>query len=63
MKNGFDDVSFSDGLSYMVSNDRFNVYMDAVGALKSRKTNKKKENNVGTQTSLGCYLTVCSIIG
>ena len=47
MKNGFDDVSFSDGLSYMVSNDRFNVYMDAVGGLKkTREDRKKKENSI-----------------
>ena len=47
MKNDFDDVSFSDGLSYIVAKDRFNVYMDAVGGLKkTREDRKKKENSV-----------------
>ena len=63
MKNDDDDVSFSDGLSYMVAKDKFDVYMDAVGALKSRKTNKKKENNVGIQTSLGNNLMLGLVIG
>ena len=63
MKNDDDDVSFSDGLSYMVAKDKFDVYMDAVGALKSRKTKKKKENDVGIQTSLGNNLMFGLVIG
>lgn len=63
MKNDSDDVSFSDGLSYMVAKDQFNVYMDAVGALKHRKKNKKKENNVGISTLLRMTLTLISIVG
>lgn len=48
MKNDFDDVSFSDGLSYMVAKDRFSVYMEAVGGHKKRREDrKKKDNSVG----------------
>ena len=45
MKNDFDDVSFSDGLSYMVAKGRFGVYMDAVGNLKKRREDRKKKEN------------------
>ena len=63
MKNDTDDVSFSDGLSYMVGKDRFNLYMDAVGALKSRNTKKRKENNVSIGTTLGTNLMSVPAIG
>ena len=47
MKNDFDDVSFSDGLSYMVARDRFTLYMESVGGLKKRREDRKtKENRV-----------------
>ena len=63
MKNDSDDVSFSDGLSYMVAKDRFNMYIDAVGALKSRKKHKSKENSVRIHTLLGSSLILLSTIG
>ena len=63
MKNDSDDVSFSDGLSYMVAKDRFNVYIEAVEALTSRKGKNKKENNVSIRTSVASNLTLVLVIG
>ena len=46
MKNDTDDVSFSDGLSYMVGKNDFGLYMNAVGGLPNRRAAKKKEKSV-----------------
>lgn len=46
MKNDYDDVSFSDGMAYMVAKDKFTVYMDAVTSLKKERKGKNKENLV-----------------
>ena len=46
MKNDYDDVAFSDGMSYMVGKENFNVYMGAVDALKKERSDKKKDNSV-----------------
>ena len=63
MKNDSDDVSFSDGLSYMVAKDKFNLYIDAVGALKSRNKKKTKDNNVSIQPALWTSLMLVVAIG
>ena len=63
MKNDSDDVSFNNGLSYMVAKDKFDEYMEAVAALNSRKTNKKKDDKVGVRTSLQGGLMLVSIVG
>ena len=63
MKNDSENVSFSYGLSYMVAKNNFDLYMDAVGALGSRKRNKKKEDNVGMRPLSRTSLISITLIG